>query len=871
MLPGLALWAAIVTHHAGSAAKAAIQLSATFERARFAVGAEESLERKYRLEPGKEVRESHAQAAAEMVSALRQVEHLSGKENDLEGIISVHAQYLNAVARMFDAVDAGDTARATAIDGEEVDPTFDSIEKQVSAAADASRAGAIRQLDTMGRIQARVLTTAPVVISFGLGLVVVFWRVLRSFQCQAQDAILREADAARLREQRFRSLVQNAADVILICDASGSVTYQSPAAETGWGYACSALLGRSLGTLAHPDAGPALTELLGQLHERAGTASSADATRSIELQMQDGSGQWRWVQLILTNLLHDPAVAGVVATIRDIQERRAFEQQLTQQAFYDALTGLPNRLLFHDRLDQALVRAGRRGSQVGLLFLDLDNFKLINDSLGHHVGDELLVQAAARLQSCIRTEDTVARLGGDEFVVVLEHLLGESDAIPLAEAIAKQFSRKFALDGRDVTVTASIGIALGAAGEKQAENLLRNADVAMYRAKSDGKCRYVVFDDSMHTDSLARLELENDLRRAIAEGELRVHYQPIVSMPSGRVEEVEALVRWQHPERGLIPPGAFIPVAEETGLIVPLGQWVLDVACRQVAAWHGEFTAEPPLVLSVNLSPRQFQLPHLADEVGRTLRETGLPPGCLKLEITEGVLMLDIEKTAATLRRLKDLGIKLAIDDFGTGYSSLSYLKQLPLDVLKIDRTFVSGLGQKQEDGAIVRTIISLAKSLDLTVTGEGIETEAQAGLLSAWGCDCGQGYLFGKPLDHAATGKVLHGAEKGKLDAVGNSHDVELALIPAYRRVDGQLPGVLRERSGEADGRGLEAPSVAEDQEQDQQEQEQAQPAAVAAPAVVAAIVAVEPTAAEQHDQDDHDDDQAHGLLLAARVSRKA
>jgi len=327
-----------------------------------------------------------------------------------------------------------------------------------------------------------------------------------------------------------------------------------------------------------------------------------------------------------------------------------------------------------------------------------------------------------------------------------------------------------------VTVTASIGVAFGAAGEKQAENLLRNADVAMYRAKSDGKSRYVMFDDSMRTDSLARLELENDLRRAIAEGELRVHYQPIVSMPSGRVEEVEALVRWQHPQRGLIAPDEFIPVAEETGLIVPLGQWVLDVACRQVAVWHNEFAAGPPLMLSVNLSPRQFQLPHLADDVARTLRETGLAPSCLKLEITEGVLMLNVETTAATLRRLKDLGVKLAIDDFGTGYSSLSYLKQLPLDVLKIDRSFISGLGQKPEDSAIVQTIISLAKSLALTVIGEGIETEAQAGLLGAWGCNCGQGYFFGRPLDHAATESVLRSAERSNLIVAFSNRDVEMA-----------------------------------------------------------------------------------------------
>jgi diguanylate cyclase (GGDEF)-like protein len=467
--------------------------------------------------------------------------------------------------------------------------------------------------------------------------------------------------------------------------------------------------------------------------------------------------------MILTNLLDQSAIAGVVVTIRDIQERKAFERQLTQQAFYDSLTGLPNRALFNDRLDQALVRSGRRGSQLGLVFLDLDNFKLINDSLGHPVGDELLMEVATRLQSCIRNEDTVARLGGDEFVIVIEDLTSDAGAELVANAVLAQFGRTFRLDGRDVRVTVSMGIALGDASLGTADTLLRNADAAMYRAKSDGKARYVLFDASMHTDALARLELESDLGRAILDGELRVYYQPIVPMTPGSIDEVEALVRWQHPVRGLVMPVDFIPVAEETGLIVPLGQWVLEEACRQVAIWHGQFPSERPLMLSVNLSPRQFQLPSLVNDVARALRDTGLSPHCLKLEITEGILMQDIEATIVTLWQLKELGVKIAIDDFGTGYSSLSYLKRLPLDVLKIDRSFVSGLGQKPEDSAIVRAIISLAKSLDLSVTGEGIETPEQAELLSEWGCDNGQGYYYGRPLNKTGTAALLCESAHGR------------------------------------------------------------------------------------------------------------
>jgi EAL domain-containing protein (putative c-di-GMP-specific phosphodiesterase class I) len=322
----------------------------------------------------------------------------------------------------------------------------------------------------------------------------------------------------------------------------------------------------------------------------------------------------------------------------------------------------------------------------------------------------------------------------------------------------------FTLGGRDLVITISVGIALGDPGLEQADSLLRNADVAMYRAKNHGKARYVVFDPSMHIDALARLELEDDLRHALPRGELRVHYQPIVLMASGEVNEVEALVRWQHPTRGLVMPADFIPIAEETGLIVPLGMWVLEEACRQLVAWHRQFPAEPPLMLNVNLSPRQFQQPDLVEEVARTLRETGLAPGCLKLEITEGIIMRDVEATIATLWQLKELGVQLAIDDFGTGHSSLAYLKRLPLDVLKIDRSFVKGLGSDQADTAIVRAIISLAKSLGITVTGEGIETAEQASLLAAWACDRGQGYYYAKPLDGAGTAKFLGVVEHHKV-----------------------------------------------------------------------------------------------------------
>jgi diguanylate cyclase (GGDEF)-like protein/PAS domain S-box-containing protein len=757
--PALALWAAITSFQAGTAAEHASDISSVFKAARYAVAEEESLNRKYRLEPGAEILARHRAAATALVTALERAASLGASRGFIDEELAAHTQYLIAIDRMFAAIDANDSALATRIDGSEVDPVFDKIEQRVLEQARASQGEESRSLAQLASIQKETLIAAPIVFALAAVLVLFFWRVLRSTRRRADEALSREAAAAGDRERRFRLLVQNTPDVILICMASGEITYQSPAAETGWGYAPSELLGKTVLTLAHPDSQPGLGELWRQVQEGVGNIA-AGTSRTTELLMRDRAGDWRDVQLSPTNLLHEPAVGGVVATVRDIRERKAFENQLTHQAFYDSLTGLPNRPLLLERLRRALVHAARLGSKVGVVFIDLDNFKLINDSLGHQIGDELLVQATGRLQSCVRAADTVARIGGDEFVVVLEHLLSEADALPVTSAIAKEFLRTFAIGGRDLMVTVSMGMAMGDGGPEQAAILLGNADIAMYRAKSDGKGRYVAFHTSMQVDTLARLELENDLRRAIANGELRVHYQPIVSVASARVTEMEALVRWQHPTRGLLPPASFIEIAEQTGLIVPLGKWVLEEGCRQMAAWHAEVLTIPPMSLSVNLSPREFQSPNLVDEVARILLATGLPAGCLKLEITEGIVMRDVEATITTLWRLKQLGIRIAIDDFGTGYSSLGYLKRLPVDVLKIDRSFVSGLGRNSEDAAIVRAIIAMAKSLGLAVTGEGVETEEQADLLGAWGCDRGQGYYYGKPLDGAATAALLRAAD---------------------------------------------------------------------------------------------------------------
>ena len=442
----------------------------------------------------------------------------------------------------------------------------------------------------------------------------------------------------------------------------------------------------------------------------------------------------------------------------NITERKELEERLSHQALHDSLTGLPNRSLFVDRLGQALNRAGRRGARVAVLFLDLDNFKYVNDSLGHEAGDELLVEVANRLRSLLRPEDTLARLGGDEFVVLLEDLGGEDEAVGVAERIERGLRVPFALDGHEFFVTASTGIAFGGDAGDRPDDLLRDSDTAMYRAKESGKDHHAVFSPEMKEHSSRRLGLEGDLRRALRrpEGEFRVHYQPKALVKTAEIVGVEALVRWEHPELGLVLPSDFIPLAEETGLIVPLGRWVLREACRQAKEWQEGRPAGSSLFMSVNLSARQFRDPDLAGQVEDVLEETGLDPGSLVLEITESTLMEDAPSTVAILERLKAFGVRVAIDDFGTGYSSLSYLKRFPVDVIKIDRSIVSGLERDPGNAAIVSATITLAHALDLEVVAEGVETEGEVAELHNLGCDLGQGYYWWKPRPAKETAALL-------------------------------------------------------------------------------------------------------------------
>jgi diguanylate cyclase (GGDEF)-like protein/PAS domain S-box-containing protein len=441
--------------------------------------------------------------------------------------------------------------------------------------------------------------------------------------------------------------------------------------------------------------------------------------------------------------------------ILDISEQKVTEEFLLHQAFHDSLTGLPNRALLMDRVAHALARSQRSGATVALLFIDLDNFKVVNDSLGHDAGDQLLAIVAQRLATCVRPGDTVARLGGDEFTILLEDVDSADEAEAISQRVTEQSMTSVEIDGQEIQVTASIGIALSSPAASFASDLLRNADIAMYEAKRQGKARYITFTPAMVVRAHARLGMEIELRQALERDELSVFYQPILDLAANRVTAVEALVRWRHPERGVVLPEQFIALAEETGQIVALGEWVLRESCRQVVEWDMA-DATRGLTISVNLSPRQFLSSDFPGTVAAILHDTGLPPERLKLEITEGMLMDDSDGTMATFAALRDLGVAIAVDDFGTGYSSLAYLKRYPIDTLKIDRGFIRRLGENAEDAAIVDAVIAFARSLNLRVTAEGIETLQQLDYLRDRNCHEGQGYLFARPIPATALTDFL-------------------------------------------------------------------------------------------------------------------
>jgi diguanylate cyclase (GGDEF)-like protein/PAS domain S-box-containing protein len=557
----------------------------------------------------------------------------------------------------------------------------------------------------------------------------------------ALDALEKTQRARRQTEERFRSLVLNTSDVITILAVDGTIHFHSPSAGRIWGYSGDALRNVNFFELVHEDDADIARDLIAQSLSRPRLSMSAE----IRLKLADEG--WCYFEIVATNLLRDPRVNGIVTTFRDITERKDFEQALRYQAFHDALTDLPNRTLFVDRVGRSLSRAAARQSAISVLFIDLDNFKVINDSLGHGVGDQLLVTLTDRIKQCLRHEDTLARLSGDEFAILIEDVRHEDDARQLATRVLEQLKEPFILDRREVYASVSIGIALSGPGHTGPDDLLRDADQAMYRAKANGKARCEIYDETMNEQVIERLALETSMRRSIERNELRVYYQPIVRLDNATVAGFEALVRWEHPERGIISPADFIPLAEETGMIVPIGLWVLEEACRQVQVWRDERCPGRGLMLSVNVSARQFQSPDLVETIAAAIERSGIDPRYLKLELTESMVMHDVERTIQRLHQLKALNLELSIDDFGTGYSSLAYLRRFPISVLKVDKSFVHRIGTDRQDEAIVRSIVTLARDLGMQVVAEGIETADQLDVLVGLGCDYGQGYYFSRPV----------------------------------------------------------------------------------------------------------------------------
>jgi PAS domain S-box-containing protein len=583
------------------------------------------------------------------------------------------------------------------------------------------------------------------------------------------------------RDELFQLISENAADMIALVDSSGHRLYNSPAYQKVLGYSPEDLKSTSSIDQIHPD-------------DRARVVQAAEKARSsgqgerLEYRIRHKDGSWRTLESTASAVKNAKGKADKLVIVnRDITERKRAEEMLVHNAFHDGLTNLPNRALLLDRLQHVLALSKRHPNyKFAVLLIDVDEFKVINDSLGHTIGDELLIQVGKRLKDSVRradtvsrprlggaperqaNDDTLARLGGDEFTVLLDDIRDPIEAVRVAERVQSQLAAPFSVNQQEVVISASIGIASGSSSYNQAEELLRDADIAMYRAKHGGRGRCEVFDTAMHGNAVKRLRLETDLRKALEQREFRVFYQPIVSLQTGKITGFEALTRWQRPEGVIVSPMDFIPVAEETGLIIPMNRQLLLEACQQVQAWQAQFQVKPPLTLSVNVTPKEFAQPDLAAGMGKILAQTGFDPGCLQIEIVETIAMGDAEKSGQVLAQLKALGARLSIDDFGTGYSSLSRLRRIPVDTLKIDRTFILNMDSDQENREIVRIIVTLAHNLGLKVVAEGAETAEHVALLKELNCEMAQGYFYSRPAEEKAMLQLLANDQNARAASAG-------------------------------------------------------------------------------------------------------
>jgi diguanylate cyclase (GGDEF)-like protein/PAS domain S-box-containing protein len=619
------------------------------------------------------------------------------------------------------------------------------------ARLDAATARAAHRQDDLARaalLRARIGGVASLV--FGVLLLALLgWRLHR---IQGRSALAEQARAVERRgEERLHALVRHSSDVVAVVDPSSCVRWLAESVRGMLGYEPEALVGRRLAELVHPDDADGLAPFLQDATELEGDV----AMLSVRLRSADGA--YRHLELVADNRLSDPLIDGILLNMRDVSERLALLEQLRYQAFHDSLTGLPNRALFEDRLSRGLVRLRRSGGFAAVMFIDLDDFKTVNDGLGHAAGDELLQVTAHRLQAALRAQDTAARLGGDEFAVLLEDLVDEAEAVAIAERVRHALEPSLTVAGHLITPSASIGVALPGP-QDTADELLRNADVAMYAAKDRGKAQVACFEDAMRLQAVERVELTAELGTALARDELVLDYQPLIALRDGAIAGFEALIRWEHPTRGRLAPDRFIGLAESTGLIVGIGAWVIRTACAQLRRWQDEHPATDGLEVSVNISAHQLTDGKLPAAVRAALLDSGIAPHQLTLEITEGLLVEDGERIQRQLRELKQIGVRLAVDDFGTGFSALSYLRSFPLDVLKIDRSFVAGIDHDPDRARLVRDIVEMAHNLGLTVVTEGIEEAGEAALVRDLQSDYGQGYWFSRPVDPATIGRMLSG-----------------------------------------------------------------------------------------------------------------